>query len=66
MALTTETEWLARLPMTKATVRAMDTLADFLSGQQKITQFVVSGASKRGWTTWTAGLVSFGTPKNNA
>jgi PhoPQ-activated pathogenicity-related protein len=57
MSLTTETEWLARLPMTKATVRAMDTLADFRSAQQKIDKFVVSGASKRGWTTWTTGLV---------
>jgi len=42
--------------MTKASVRAMDTLADFLKEKQTVTKFIVSGASKRGWTTWTVGL----------
>jgi len=51
-----QSDWLARLPMTKASVRAMDTLADFLKEKQTVTKFIVSGASKRGWTTWTVGL----------
>jgi len=42
--------------MTKAVVRAMDTLADFRKDSQKVAKFIVSGASKRGWTTWTTGL----------
>ena len=46
--------WLPRLPMTKAVVRAMD-LAQ--AEQPRIKKFVVSGASKRGWTTWTVAAV---------
>jgi len=42
--------WLPRLPMTKAVVRAMDTVQVFYP---TISGFVVAGASKRGWTTWT-------------
>lgn len=51
-------EWLLRLPMTKATVRAMDTLTAFRRGAgQNISKFIVAGASKRGWTTWTTAAV---------
>lgn len=53
--------WPARLPMTKAAVRAMDTVISFLGGQAggntKIDGFVVAGGSKRGWTTWTTAAV---------
>ncbi|MDX1983892.1 MAG: PhoPQ-activated pathogenicity-related family protein [Bryobacteraceae bacterium] len=45
--------WLARLPMTKSAVRAMDTMA----AVAKVEKFVVMGGSKRGWTTWTTGAV---------
>src|SRR5262249_23316823 len=45
------------LPMTKAAVRAMDTISAFCArpegGSSEVRHFVVSGASKRGWTTWT-------------
>ena len=46
---------LIRLPMTKAVVRAMDTVQDFTSknGWADIKKFMVAGESKRGWTTWT-------------
>ncbi|MCF7976272.1 MAG: PhoPQ-activated pathogenicity-related family protein [Phycisphaerae bacterium] len=54
-------EWLARLPMTKSAVRAMDTVSDFFArpdqGALTIDKFVVAGGSKRGWTTWTTGIV---------
>ena len=53
--------WLARLPMTKSAVRAMDTVSDFLArpqqGELTVDRFVVAGGSKRGWTTWTTGIV---------
>jgi len=56
-----EPDWLARLPMTKAVVKAMDTIQTFvaetLPNLPKIENFVVAGASKRGWTTWTTGAV---------
>ena len=58
---TGDSKWPARLPMTKAAVRAMDTVTAFSSsaegGQLKVDRFVVSGASKRGWTTWTTAIV---------
>jgi PhoPQ-activated pathogenicity-related protein len=53
--------WPARLPMTKAAVRAMDTVISFCGGEEggktKIDGFVVAGGSKRGWTTWTTAAV---------
>ncbi|PVD24306.1 hypothetical protein C0Q70_14778 [Pomacea canaliculata] len=53
-------DWLTVLPMTKAAVRAMDTITAFanqLNPSHNINKFVVSGASKRGWTTWLTGAV---------
>ncbi|MFN0088521.1 MAG: PhoPQ-activated pathogenicity-related family protein [Blastocatellia bacterium] len=53
--------WPARLPMTKAAVRAMDTITSFCGsaegGGVRIDGFVVAGGSKRGWTTWTTAAV---------
>ncbi len=53
--------WPLRLPMTKASVRAMDAVTAFLAtadgGALKINSFIVSGASKRGWTAWTTAAV---------
>jgi PhoPQ-activated pathogenicity-related protein len=46
--------WPLRLPMTKAVVRAMDTIASFCAQRgATVDRFIVGGASKRGWTTWT-------------
>ena len=48
--------WIPRLPMVKSVVRAMDCLQEWSEQQgAKIEQFVVAGASKRGWTTWMVG-----------
>jgi PhoPQ-activated pathogenicity-related protein len=46
--------WPLRLPMTKAVVRAMDTITSLCALQgTPVDRFIVGGASKRGWTTWT-------------
>jgi PhoPQ-activated pathogenicity-related protein len=54
-------QWPARLPMTKAAVRAMDTAIAFLAGLPggavQVKNFAVAGGSKRGWTTWTTAAV---------
>ncbi len=58
---TGDSKWPARLPMTKAAVRAMDTVTSFCSspegGKTRVDKFVVAGGSKRGWTTWTTAAV---------
>jgi len=46
--------WLARLPMTKAVVRAMDLVQ---AERPEIDGFFIAGGSKRGWTTWTVAAV---------
>mgnify|MGYP005748659141 FL=1 len=47
--------WLARFPMTKAAKLAMDAVSEVVQKnyQKPIDSFMVGGASKRGWTTWT-------------
>jgi PhoPQ-activated pathogenicity-related protein len=58
---TRDEKWPARLPMTKAAVRAMDTITAFCAseagGNVKVDKFFVAGGSKRGWTTWTTAAV---------
>ena len=50
--------WLARLPMTRAVVRAMDVIQEVTNNINiNVEGFVVAGASKRGWTTWTTAVV---------
>jgi len=51
--------WVPRLPMTKAAVLAMDTVTAVCASEAATTvdKFVVTGASKRGWTTWMTAIV---------
>lgn len=57
-ALDEDAIWLSRLPMTKAAIRAMDTVTDFASTELNLVvdNYVVAGGSKRGWTTWTTAI----------
>jgi PhoPQ-activated pathogenicity-related protein len=61
---TSDPEWLAHLPMTKAVVRAMDAIQAFtadppegLVEPRPIEDFIVAGGSKRGWTSWLVAAV---------
>jgi PhoPQ-activated pathogenicity-related protein len=53
-----QAQWLAQLPMTRAAVRALDAVSDYASRTLKhpVEKYVVAGASKRGWTTWTTAI----------
>mmetsp|Transcript_4077 Transcript_4077/g.5638 ORF Transcript_4077/g.5638 Transcript_4077/m.5638 type:complete len:572 (+) Transcript_4077:13-1728(+) len=54
--------WLLRFPMVKASLRAMDAVSEFVAQKYatdnaKVDKYIVSGASKRGWTTWDVAAV---------
>jgi PhoPQ-activated pathogenicity-related protein len=53
--------WLPRLPMTRAASSAMTAVQDWFArsfpSSIQPTGFLVAGASKRGWTTWTVAAV---------
>lgn len=59
--VTNDDEWLVRLAMVKSGVMAMNAVTEFMAsdagGKLPVKQYVVTGGSKRGWTTWLVGAV---------
>lgn len=60
-------EWINYFPMVKSALRAMDAMTEYVAQAQpqlnaQLDYYIVTGASKRGWTTWLTGAVGTTAP----
>ncbi len=55
-----DTSWPLLFPMTRAAVKAMDAVEEYTQKEWEVAvdSFFVTGASKRGWTTWFTACVA--------
>jgi len=53
-------QWIPLLPMVKSVVRALDAITEITASEElespQIKEFVVTGGSKRGWTSWLSAV----------
>ena len=53
-------QWIPLLPMVKSVVRALDAISEVTASEEidspDISKFVVTGGSKRGWTSWLSAV----------
>ncbi|MCW5933779.1 MAG: phenylacetic acid degradation protein [Fimbriimonadia bacterium] len=54
---TGDTSWPLHFPMAKAVIQCMNAVQTFAESEKKpaVREFMITGASKRGWTTWLVG-----------
>ena len=54
---TGDESWPLHFPMAKAVLKAMDALQELVKSEKRpsLDHFLITGASKRGWTTWLDG-----------
>ncbi len=57
---TGDANWPLLFPMTKAAIRCMDMIEAYTANEweRPVRDFVATGASKRGWTTWFTGVIA--------